>query len=111
VRRLVSAVVAAALMVGGVARAEGPPSPPPGQRPILRQGEPAPADGLLATDPWARYDDKRLAWVTAQREACLRQLEVSPPPGGWRPTLIVAGVTVTLGLAGGLYLGAKIWRR
>ena len=110
-QRFVSAVVAAALMVGGVARAEGPPSPPPGQRPILRLGESAPADGLLATVPWARYDDQRLTWVTAQRDACLRQLEAGPPPGGWRPVLVIGGVSVTIGLAGGLYLGSRIWRR
>lgn len=106
----VLAVVATALMAAGPARAEGPPSPPPGSRPLLRQGEPAPADGLLATVDWARYDVERLRWVTAERDACLRQLEGSPPPGGWRPVLIIAGVSVSIGLAGGLYFGAKLWR-
>jgi hypothetical protein len=108
--RLLVLVVTAALVVGS-ARAEGPPSPPPGSRPILNAGDPAPADGLLATVPWARYDVQRLRWLSAERDACLHQLAGSPPPGGWRPVLVIGGVSVTLGIAGGLYLGAKIWRR
>ncbi len=109
-KRLLVLVVTAALGVGS-ARAEGPPSPPLGSRPILNAGDPAPEAGLLATVPWARYDEERRRWLVAERDACLRQLEAGPPPGGWKPTLIVAGVTVTVGLAGGLYLGAKLWRR
>jgi hypothetical protein len=78
---------------------------------VLAKGDPAPADGLLATVEWARYDVQRLRYLGAERDACLEQLAGSPPPGGWRPTLIVAGVSISVGLAGGLYLGAKIWRR
>jgi hypothetical protein len=109
-RRVLSALVAAALVVGP-ARAEGPPLPPPGNRPVLFAGERAPADGLLSTAEWARYDTDRLRFLTEERDTCIRKLEAGAPPGGWRPTLVVAGVTVTIGLAGGLYLGAKLWRK
>lgn len=109
--RLLSLAAAALLVAGGVARAEGPPRPPEGSRPVLAKGDPAPADGLLSTVDWARYDNERLRFLAAERDVCLRKLEAGPPPGGWRPTLVVAGVSVTLGLAGGVWLGAKIWRR
>lgn len=109
-RRLLSLAVAA-LMVASVAVAVEPPRPPEGSRPILAKGQPAPADGLLATDPWARYDVQRIRWLMAQRDECLSQLAGSPPPSGWRPVVVIAGISVTVGIAGGLALGAKLWRR
>jgi hypothetical protein len=109
-RVFLAAVLVAALVVGS-ARAEGPPVPPPGNRPILSAGEPATAAGLLATHPWAVYDEERRRFLIEERDVCLRKLEGAPPPGGWRPVLVIGGVSVTLGLAGGLWLGAKLWRR
>ena len=110
-RVLAALLAAAALMVGGGARADGPPAPPSVARPVLAKGDPAPAAGLLSPVEWARYDVERLRWLTAERDACIRQVEGGPPPGGWRPTLVVAGVSISVGLAGGLYLGARFWRR
>lgn len=101
----------AALMVASVAVAGEPPRPPEGSRPIVAKGQPAPADGLLATVEWARYDVQRIRWLMAQRDECIHQIENGPPPGGWRPVVMIGGVAVTLGLAGGVYLGAKLWRR